>query len=128
MDLRLRNNDVAGPFLEKPSGLRFLCPGSLSLLAHRSLADMLARRSAIPAKSFLSSKIHSFLTGCLANLVGQPQDRPVGRSFGQGSGRFGGFAAESKGLRCGLEGPVVPAKSGGHRRGRLVESEYRGSL
>ena len=74
MDLRLRNNDwsavtlakaeVAGPFQEKPSGLRLFCPGSLSLLAHRSIKDMLARCSAIQAKSFLSSNVHSLLTGC----------------------------------------------------------------
>ena len=63
MDLRLRNNEVAGPFLEKPSGLRPFCQVSLSLLAHRSIKDMLARRSANPAKIALSSNIQNSSTG-----------------------------------------------------------------
>ena len=64
MDLRLRNNEVAGPLGEKPSGLRLFWLGSLSLLAHRSIEDMLARRSANQTKISLSSNVHSFLTGC----------------------------------------------------------------
>jgi len=63
-DLRLRNNKVAGPFSEKPSGLRLFCLGSLSLVAHRSMKDMLAPRSANQAKISLSSNVHGFLTGC----------------------------------------------------------------
>lgn len=64
MDLRLRNNEVAGPFLKKPSGLRVFWPGALSLLAHRSIKDMLARRSAPQTKILLSSNVQNFLTGC----------------------------------------------------------------
>jgi hypothetical protein len=37
VDLRLRNNEVAGPFSAKPFGLRLFWPRSLSLLASRSL-------------------------------------------------------------------------------------------
>jgi hypothetical protein len=36
MDLRLRNNIVAGPFSAEPFGLRLLCPALLSLLPRRS--------------------------------------------------------------------------------------------
>ncbi len=61
----LENNEVAGPLLEKPCGLRRFCPGLSSLLAQRSRADRLARRSAIrPKASLLSSNIQSLLTGC----------------------------------------------------------------
>ena len=63
-DLRLRDSEVAGPFLEKPFGLRVFWPGALSLLAHRSVKDMLARRSAPQTKIPLSSNIQNFLTGC----------------------------------------------------------------
>ncbi len=60
----LAKAEVAGPLLEKPSGLRLFCLGSLSLLAHKSSKDKLARRSAIQTESFLSTNIHSLLTGC----------------------------------------------------------------
>jgi len=63
-DLGLRNNKVAGPFLKKPSGLRLFCPGSLSLVAHRSMKDMLAPHSANQHKISLSSNVHRFLKGC----------------------------------------------------------------
>jgi hypothetical protein len=64
MDLRLRSNEVAARFLSKPSGLRSFCLCALSLLAHRSIKDMLARRFAHKAKSPLSGGVQSFLTGC----------------------------------------------------------------
>jgi hypothetical protein len=60
----LKNNKVAGSFLEKPSGLRLLCSGSLSLVAHRSMKDMLAPRCANQVKISHSSNVHGFLTGC----------------------------------------------------------------
>jgi hypothetical protein len=52
------------PFSEKPSGLRPFGPGSLSLLAYSSIKDMLARRSANPAKMALSGDIHNSSAGC----------------------------------------------------------------
>jgi len=63
-DLGLRDNDVAGPFLEKPSGLRLFWPGSSSLVAHRSMKDMLAPHSANQTKISLSINVHGFLKGC----------------------------------------------------------------
>ncbi len=48
----------------KPFGLRVFCFGSLSLLAYRSISDMLARRSANRSKIPLSSIVPAFLTGC----------------------------------------------------------------
>jgi hypothetical protein len=61
MDLRLGNNKVAGPFLQKPSGLMVFWSGALSLLAFRSIRDMLARRSAPQTEIPLSSNIQKFL-------------------------------------------------------------------
>jgi hypothetical protein len=60
----LKNNKVAGPFLEKPSGLRLFWTGSLSLVAYRSMKDMLAPHSANQTRISLSSNVHSFLKGC----------------------------------------------------------------
>ena len=55
-DLGLRNNEGAGPFLEKPSGRRPFCHGSRLLLAHGSMKHMLARH-ANPAKIAPSSNV-----------------------------------------------------------------------
>jgi hypothetical protein len=63
-DLRLRSNEVAARFSMKPSGLRSFWLCALSLLGHRSIADMLPRRFAHKAKNPLSGGVHSFSTGC----------------------------------------------------------------
>ena len=62
MDLRLRNNEVAGPFSAKPLGLRLF-----ALPRDRCLQIALATRArhfSNQPKIFLSSNIHSFSTGC----------------------------------------------------------------
>ena len=64
MNLRLRNNEVAGPCMVKPYALRSFCPGSLSLLAHRSLKNTLAGRSANHAKIALGGNIQNVSSGC----------------------------------------------------------------
>jgi len=62
MDLRLRNNEVAGPFSAKPLGLRLF-----ALPRDRCLQIALATRArhfSNQAKIFLSSNMHGFSTGC----------------------------------------------------------------
>jgi hypothetical protein len=80
MDLRLRNNEVAGPFSAKPSGLRLFWHGSLSLLACRSLriCSLVAPRT---RPKFLSAAMSIVFYRAVRALVWESVDGKVWLSY-----------------------------------------------